>query len=192
MKGGAKLADQADQLAYCHAFWQEAVRLYPPAFNTIRSLHKTVTLPATAHADAATIPKDTLVSIPIWQIQRSERNFWKPTEFHPERWVSYDDTTKTWKPRDYAAEKKEAPANAPSTIPPGNPDAFLAFSSGARNCPGQNFAFREAVVLFASIIQCLEFEALPDYVLKSDRNGPVQRPVDGMPLRIRWRGHEGQ
>ena len=186
----------ADQLVYCRAFVKETLRLYPPAFNTVRSMRKSLTLPGysskkssqpnSSSSSSFTIPKNTLVGIPIWQIHRSERNFVRPLEFHPERWASYDTSSNTWKSREYDTEQKHAGQN--DTIPAGNPAAFFAFSSGARDCVGQDFAWNESTILFAYLLDRFCFASHEDTQrIEADRSGPVQRPIGGLSLQIRLR-----
>jgi cytochrome P450 len=74
-----------------------------------------------------------------------------------------------------------------NVIAPANRAAFLAFSSGARSCPGSKFAMQEAVIVFAILLRRFKFEVLPDYVLKSSQNGLVSHPSDGIPMIITLR-----
>lgn len=69
-------------------------------------------------------------------------------------------------------------------VAPANRSAFLAFSSGARSCPGSKFAIQEAVIVLAILLRRLKFESLPDYVLKPVRKGVIQHPEGGVPMII--------
>ena len=74
--------------------------------------------------------------MPFWSVQRDARNFARPTEFWPDRWL--------------VAEG--AGAGAPAH----NADAFLSFSFGPRNCVGKNLALLEMKMLVAHMVQRLE------------------------------------
>ena len=70
------------------------------------------------------------------------------------------------------------------TIPAGNRKAHFAFSGGARSCAGQKFAMKEAVGVLARLLYRLKFTALDDYELIPKRQGLVQKPKGGMPMKI--------
>ena len=171
--------DRTDDLVYCRAVLQEVLRLYPPAFTTQRWLQKPVVLP-----DGYTIPAQTLVIAPIWHIHRCEAHFERATEFRPDRWVYWCNDDRKWKPREYPEKKLPGVTH---TIAPGNPNALFTFSAGARSCPGQTFAWTEALILMAHLLEHFEFSIVSDYVLEPDRNGVVQQPKGGLPLEIRVR-----
>lgn len=77
--------------------------------------------------------------------------------------------------------------NSVAGIPAANRKAFLAFSGGARSCPGQNFALQEAVVVLFNLRRAFEFRTQPDYEVEPIRRGLVQHPRGGMPMTIRPR-----
>jgi cytochrome P450 len=119
--------------------------------------------------------------VPIWQIQRDARNYPKPKEFIPERWVrrSNGDGSE-WIGRKPGDE-------TPAGIAAGSTDAFLAFSAGGRNCVGQKLAKAETCIIFAEILRHLKFELKPGYELNSVRSGAIQKPKGGMPMTVRTR-----
>lgn len=70
-----------DRLQYTRAVVLETLRLYPAAPVTTRTLERPLDI------DGYFIPTATHVAIPIWSIQRDERNFPFPDHFLPLRWV---------------------------------------------------------------------------------------------------------
>jgi len=134
---------------------KESLRLYPPAVSTTRSLEKDIEI------DGKTVPKGTYMYIPIWSIHRNPKNFERPLEFDPERWLRGD----------------------------ANDEAWVPFSAGARSCPGQRFAMEEMVSALSVLLSKLEFELSdPSYVLTPHREkSMVQSPKGGVPMKITLR-----
>jgi len=169
-----------EQLVLCKAIIMESLRLYPIAYQVLR----TIPDGSKIEIDGSEIIGPATVRIPIWAIQRCEDYFPRPTEFLPHRWVR---KTKAghWverHPEDDCEEEKEWMAKC--GVPPGDRSAYLAFSSGARNCPGKKFAYQEAVVILATLLKDLKFEVEEDYVCVPVRSGVVQVPKYGMPMYI--------
>jgi cytochrome P450 len=168
-------AVDVERLQYCRAVLQEALRLYPAAPLTVRNLERPIELGG--HA----LPTGTTVYIPIWWVHRDERNFPRPLEFEPERWVE------AGKGGAWVARESDASDASGARIAAGNMDAFVAFSGGARNCVGQRFAMLEAVTLLAALLSKFKFDSVPGYVLEPVNTGVVQKPKHGMPMRISLR-----
>jgi len=63
-------------------------------------------------------------------------------------------------------------------------NSFLAFSSGARSCPGQSFAIEEASLAFAVLIDGLKFVLDPNYEPEMEWKVIVQKPKGGIPAWI--------
>jgi cytochrome P450 len=186
-------------LVYCRGVLLETLRIYPPAGLTTRFLKKPIKL-----RGGFVAPSGCAVVVPIEMIQRSERHFERPTEFIPERWVKKVkkrdvDGCRSYEMWEERLDKVEEPsctsrddnkvAGAPipsdvDAVAPAKRSAFLAFSSGARSCPGSKFAIQEAILVFAILLRRFKFESLPDYVLKPVRKGVVQHPNDGIPMTI--------
>ena len=74
------------------------------------------------------LPKNTLVLMPQYLVHRDERWFPDPLRFDPDRW-----------------------------IPGSNPDrprfAYFPFGGGVRQCIGEQFAWTEAVLVIATVVQ---------------------------------------
>jgi cytochrome P450 len=163
----------ADEFVYLHAVCQETLRLYPPAISTTRTLERNMDL------DDIHVPKGTYLYFPIWVIQRAEYNFSDPLQFIPERWVKKVQRGK-WEPRNTGNDD----GDGSNDVPAGNPQAFVAFSAGARSCAGQRFAMQEVVLALSVLLSYYHFEPPKDYVLKPHRDGFVQCPEGGIPMKI--------
>lgn len=167
-------------LPYLRAVITETLRLYPPAISTTRSLERETTLPGDDGSnDVVVVPKGTYLYFPIWTIHRDSRNFEHPLEFRPERWVvrqpnqqdSVKDKSERWCERD-----DDEAVRARS--------AFVAFSAGARSCAGQRFALQEMSIVLAMLLKRFRYEMLnDDYVLTPHRDGFVQSPEGGVPMK---------
>ena len=164
-----------DELPYCSAVVTEAIRLYPVFPLTFRTLEKPFKL------GKVTLPRGLTVFVPIREMQRDPRNYPKPNEFIPERWVrrSNQDGSK-W-------IRRKSDDEISGGIAAGDNDAFLAFSAGGRNCPGQKLARAETCIIFAEILRHLKFELKPDYELNLVRSGIAIKPKGGMPMTVRKR-----
>jgi len=183
------------ELPYTRAVIYETLRLYPPAPVTLRNLEKEMILHKTIP-----IPADTMMYVPIWSIQRDARNFPQPTTFRPDRWVQLDPVTNTYIERfpnddddnndDAKNEKKHETTHDRSSnyIPAANRDGFCSFSAGARNCVGKVLAMQEAVTILAQLLYKLQFELIaPDYEVQPILSSFIQKPHDGLPMRIKPR-----
>ena len=172
--------DQVEDLSYCKAVIQEALRYYPPAATTSRTLVKPVQLP-----DGFVIPAGTTTLLPIWAIHHNAHNYPRPDEFLPERWAEPHSTKPgQWMERDPTDTCDSSDDDTSTTIPAGNPKAFFAFSSGGRSCPGQKFAMHEGVVALAGLVEAFEFNTLPGYQLQPQRKVLIQHPHDQLPMII--------
>ena len=166
-----------DQLPYCRAVITETLRLYPPAIHTFRTLDEPLKI------SNCTVPKGTQVFIPIWAIQRDANIFPKAEEFIPERWATQavekdGESGSKWR------ERQAGDVGADGDVPPGDRNAFLSFSGGARSCVGRKFAIQEAVIILANVLRSLKFEVDDDYTVEPFRAGLIQTPRGGMPMNI--------
>ena len=166
-----------DSFPYCKAVILEALRLYPPAVMTIRTLSKPITLEG-----GLVVPKGTDVTIPIYGIQHDESIFPRPDEFRPDRWVSQE-TTKDGKAQ-WVERSASATSNEEGEILAGNRNAMLAFSSGGRNCVGMKFATQEAVLALATLLKGLEFKPVEGFKLRTSTKSLLHKPDNGVLLNV--------
>lgn len=133
------------RLPYLNATLKEAMRLYPPSTALFtRVAQRDLTL-----GGDISIPKGTLVVVPIWHLHHDARSFPDPMEFRPERFMP-----------------------GAASFPRG---AFLPFGAGPHVCLGQQFAAIEMALIAARLINEFDFsfasgsslpEAIVDLVLK--------------------------
>ena len=110
----------------------ETLRLYPPAFNLERQASKEYTLPGTN----VTLPRGTLVHMPLYALHRDPEHFPDPLKFDPDRFLP---------------EEKEKR----------HPCAYMPFGSGPRNCIAMRFALFEAKVALVAVLRKSRLEPGP-------------------------------
>ena len=166
-----------DKIDYplCRAVILETLRLYPVATALSRSLEKPLQL-----GGSVTIPEKCHVGISVWSLHRSEKHFPEPLEFRPDRWVRYCSTSQQWTERTSQIEGREESCS----IPAGDMQSFLAFSSGSRSCPGRSFAIEEASLALAVMMDGLKFEIDLSYQPEMEWKVIVQKPKGGIPASI--------
>ncbi|OQR86020.1 thromboxane-A synthase-like [Achlya hypogyna] len=109
--------DVVQNLPYVTAVVTEALRLFPPAPATTRTLEKDLVL------NGHTIPKDTMIYMPIWFINRSKYNWGEDAdEFKPERHLVKDED---------------------ETMP----------AKDRANCVGLRYAVLEAVIMLVTVLR---------------------------------------
>ena len=170
--------DGPEQLPYTKAVILETLRLYPPAPVTSRTMEKDVVL----QNPTETIRKGQNVMVPIWCIQRNEKNYPRPNEMHPGRWVRRQkkvvESGSVW-------EERPADDVESNLIAPANRDAFCVFAAGARNCVGRILAMQESVTLLALLVRRLKFKLVQnDYEVTPTICAVVQQPKDNLPMII--------
>ena len=158
-------------LPICRGAIMEALRIFPVATASNRILEKDFEF-----KDGVTIPKGCFVGVSFWLIHRCERNFPKPMEFRPDRWIP--------KPNSSAYKSACPHGRSIGDIPAGDTNSFFAFSGGSRSCPGQHYALREATVVLAWLIKDLKFEIDPGFELEIEWKAVVQGPKGGIPARV--------
>lgn len=127
--GQERLMEEADvtKLQYLHNIISETLRLYPAA---------PILLPHFSSEECTVggydVPRNTLVIVNAWAIQRNPELWTDPTSFKPERFNN------------------------------GATDAhsFLPFGSGRRACPGSGLAQRTVGLTLGSLIQCFEWKRI--------------------------------
>eukprot|EP00584_Thalassiosira_punctigera_P006652 CAMPEP_0172540934 /NCGR_PEP_ID=MMETSP1067-20121228/11829_1 /TAXON_ID=265564 ORGANISM="Thalassiosira punctigera, Strain Tpunct2005C2" /NCGR_SAMPLE_ID=MMETSP1067 /ASSEMBLY_ACC=CAM_ASM_000444 /LENGTH=610 /DNA_ID=CAMNT_0013326867 /DNA_START=13 /DNA_END=1842 /DNA_ORIENTATION=- len=181
-KGEVSLREDAShwesQLAYCRAAILETLRLHPPAPVNSRIFDKDIKL------DGHIIPKGARVYLPITQIHTDERNFARPMEFLPERWVCRDGSGR-WVARDCGTEPKVVEEDQ-SYIPPANPQHLFSFSDGARRCIGHRLALQESTIVFANLVRDLTVNVPKGFVMQKRKKLAICPPAE-MPLIFRKR-----
>lgn len=108
---------------------------------------------------AYTIPKGAEVWMSQYVMHRDPRYWQSPDDFNPERWL--------------------AEGFAPSKY------VYFPFSSGPRNCIGEQFAWLEATVVLANALRRFEFHDIGEKVATEPLI--TLRPKDGLRLRISHR-----
>jgi len=164
-------SNQELKLPACRGAVMEALRLYPVATGTSRNLENPLVF-----QDGVTLSRGSQAGVSFWQIHRCEKYFPKALDFRPDRWMpSHSSENSVGKSRPCAKSRQ---------ILPGDLGAFFAFSAGARSCPGQNYALREATVALAWLLKDLEFTIDPTYELEIEWKAVVQGPRGGIPANI--------
>ncbi|CAG8958605.1 hypothetical protein HYFRA_00009922 [Hymenoscyphus fraxineus] len=122
------------KLSYTGAFIEESMRYYPPGPNTMWR----VTPPEGNTILGDFIPGNTVVGIPHRVMYRSEYNFKKADEFHPERWLPEEQ-----RPLEFANDRR---------------DGFHPFSYGPRACIAMNLAYAEMRYILARLLWNFDLE----------------------------------
>ncbi|XP_044626665.1 cytochrome P450 4B1-like isoform X4 [Equus asinus] len=140
--------DDLGKMTYLTMCIKESFRLYPPVPQVSRQLSKPVSF-----VDGRSLPAGSLVSLHIYALHRNSAVWPNPEVFDPLRFSS-------------------------ENVARRHPFAFMPFSTGPRNCIGQQFAMNEMKVVTALCLLRFEFALdplrlpipLPQLVLRS-RNG---------------------
>ncbi|XP_061098811.1 cytochrome P450 3A30-like [Conger conger] len=114
--------EQLVHLEYLDMVLNESQRLYPIALRMERLCTETIVV------NGVTIPKGTLVMIPVYALHRDPEHWPEPECFNPER---------------FSKENKDGM----------DPYAFLPFGAGPRNCIGMRLA---VVLMKLAIVQVLQ------------------------------------
>lgn len=127
--GQERMMDETDlpNLPYLQNIIHEVLRLYPPG---------PLLLPHMSSADCEIggyhIPKQTMVMVNAWAIQRDPKIWHDPTSFQPERFE--EGKVETYR--------------------------LLPFGVGRRACPGASMANRLIGLTLGSLIQCYSWESI--------------------------------
>ncbi|KAH8281979.1 hypothetical protein KR054_004569 [Drosophila jambulina] len=144
---------QFNELVYLECVIKESLRMFPSVpFIGRQCVEECV-------VNGMVMPKDTQISIHIYDVMRDPRHFPKPNEFKPERFL---------------------PENTVNR----HPFAFVPFSAGQRNCIGQKFAILEMKVLLAAVIK--NFKLLPSTQIEdlTFENGIVLRTQENIKVKL--------
>ncbi|PNW81441.1 hypothetical protein CHLRE_07g356250v5 [Chlamydomonas reinhardtii] len=138
-------------LKYLNAVIHESMRLMPPTSGgTVR------VVPRDTQLAGHVLPKGTMLWIPFYAMQRSER-VWGPdaAQFRPERWLAA--AAGAGGPG-VAAEEDDIVRAADTQSARG----FLPFSEGPRNCVGQSLALLELRTALALLCGSFRFRLADD------------------------------
>ena len=153
--GRVPAADDLPNLPYTRMVFEEALRLYPPAWMISR---KALSEDKINCGETYIIPANALVIISPYIIQR-----------HPTYWESPE----TFNPVRFTPEKM---ASQPHFT-------FIPFGGGPRLCIGDSFARFEAQLIIASIAQRFHLELLDSPPIEAEPLVTL-RPKHGLSMRI--------
>ena len=129
LAGRTAQADDILALAPVTSAFQEALRLYPPAWILGREARENISL------GSEKIQKDEMILMPVWHVHRLPEYWQRPNEFIAERFNR----------------------NGPAGLRSDTLCTYLPFSHGARACIGQSLALRQSTLIAASLLQRLKF-----------------------------------
>lgn len=183
---GDKTLDDPKELLYCEAVILEALRLYPAAVISSRTIQKPMEL-----SGGYVAAKGTTILLPIWILNRNPKTWPQPESFRPDRWVVRRNQQKTTTGKGTSGtslwvEREESDTTS-SSIPPANRKAMFTFSAGGRSCPGSSFAMQEAVLVLAGLLRHFKFTTPKGYETVPIREGITQHPKDGIPMKVQLR-----
>ena len=155
--GRTPAIEDLPHLKYTEAVLAESMRLFPPAWALGR-------LAIEEHEFGGyKIPKNSLVLVSMYVLQRDAR-FWQDAgNFQPERWL---------------AENAVKEANQKFI--------YFPFSSGIRRCIGESFAWTEGVLLLATLASKWRLRLLPEQKIGMSALMTL-RPKFGMKMQIEKR-----
>lgn len=148
--------DNVQGLTYLDMCINESLRLFPPGFLIDRvCTEDTVT-------QGIHIPKDMVITFPIYAIHHDPDIWPEPEEFQPER---------------FSTEKKDSR----------HPFAFLPFGNGPRNCIGMRLALLELKVTVAYILKAFTPVACEKTVYPVKINKYQMLADDGLWIKLNAR-----
>ncbi|XP_068444749.1 cytochrome P450 3A27-like [Clinocottus analis] len=155
-KGAVRYEDLM-QMEYLDSVVNESLRLYPPAGRLDRVAKETVKI------SGITIPKDMVVMIPVYALQRDPELWPQPEDFTPDRFGKQ---------------------SAQSV----NPYAYMPFGVGPRNCLGMRFALMMVKLALVEMLQNFSFSvcAETEIPLKMNPKGLVG-PLNPIKLKLETR-----
>lgn len=128
--------DDIDRLPYCAAVVLETLRQHPPAYMIGRCANRDARLGNSGFS----VTKGTTALISPYLLHHDIQRWGNPDTFDPERWFR---TKRGWKGVNWRSEMKGFGRNS----------SYLPFGGGPRVCIGTGFAFVEAVVVVAMVLQ---------------------------------------
>lgn len=153
-RAGFTAAD-ADRLPYLRKVILEGLRLYPSGWFIGRRALADVRLGGYG------VPKDSVVMMSQYIMQRDRRFYEDPAQFRPQRWTEQFE--------------KELPRGA-----------FFPFSAGDRHCIGEGFAWQEALLILATLLERWRLELVPGQRILP-RPSVTLRPNTGIRMIVQAR-----
>ncbi|KAL6131088.1 hypothetical protein ACLB2K_069466 [Fragaria x ananassa] len=136
--GNGRIVEESDgpNLPYIQAIIKETFRLHPPVPMVTRISVED------CKVGEYVIPTNTILFVNNWAIGRDSKNWEKPLDFWPERFLEGGDQTSGMDVR-------------------GQHFQFLPFGSGRRICPGINLTMKMVPSLVGAMIQCFDWKVIP-------------------------------
>lgn len=141
-------------LPYARAVYDEALRLYPPAWLVTRRAVAPDVL------QGREIPAGALIIMSPYIVHRDPSVWERPNDFDPDRFM---------------AERSRGGESAA---------AFWPFGAGPRLCIGREFAYLEGVLLLASLARRIHISRIPGLPDPRAVPLVTIRPAGGMPLSV--------
>uniref|UniRef100_A0A182QU57 Cytochrome P450 n=1 Tax=Anopheles farauti TaxID=69004 RepID=A0A182QU57_9DIPT len=120
--------DVVMNIQYLDNVINETLRKYPPVESLTRVPLRDYTIPGTK----LVIPKDTLIQIPVYALQRDEEHFPNPEQFNPDRFL-------------------------PEEVKQRHPYVYLPFGEGPRICIGLRFGVMQAKLGLITLLRNFRF-----------------------------------
>ncbi|MGF1522273.1 MAG: cytochrome P450 [Leptolyngbyaceae cyanobacterium] len=158
LQGRSPSVADIPQLPFTQAILKESMRLYPPVALIARSASQAYVL------QGYQVPKNCIMLMSPWVMQRSDRYFEDPLSFQPERWQN-------------DLEKQ---------LPKG---AYFPFGEGPRICIGKGFAQMEATLILATLAQQYQLDLIPGETIEALPSITL-RPKGGLRMTLRQRLHQ--
>ncbi|CDU23467.1 related to Cytochrome P450 [Sporisorium scitamineum] len=154
-----------------NAVINESLRIFPPVPSGLQRECPSPTL-IDVNGDQIVIPANTVVTLPIWSIQRDPRNFSpEPLHFRPQRWLHPENEVRF------------------------NKAAFTPFSLGKTSCVGKALAYMELRLVLANLVRRFDFVPADKYDAQKFQDGLVDAFVTQrnhkLPVKIHIRDHVG-
>jgi len=150
---GDNVVDCAAQvhLPYLNAVLHESLRLTPPILSGVQRAAEKGT--GGRVVGSIFIPEGTSAFIHTYSLQRDPRYFSPlPDSFLPERWLS-EEHRRALEPKIFNSHQTYV----------NNTTAFIPFSLGPANCPGQNLAWVEMRLVVSVMISRFDMKLDPSY-----------------------------
>lgn len=127
-----------DELKWTRAVLSETMRLLPPAWMVARRAVEPIDIEFQGQTHQ--IPTGATVLVSAFVLHRDPRFWDEPNSFHPARWLEAGFTPQKW--------------------------TFIPFGAGTRACLAENFAWMEATLALATLVQQFRAEAVGELELE--------------------------